>query len=165
MIDPLGAVDAPPPYLVTPTVRQLMSPPQTGIDQFETVMSAARRMRASGAVSLPVTDERGLFLGMLSDRDIVERCAADGHDPRAVTVGSMLDGQQQVVDPDRAADPTVLAMIVRQRLAELPVIENGVLVGMISVADVAVPTVDGMASDSDLDGFWPTDLVVTRGDS
>ncbi len=165
MIDPLGAMDAPQPHLDTPTVRQLMSPPQTGVDQFETVMSAARRMRASGAVSLPVTDERGLFLGMLSDRDIVERCAADGHDPRAVTVGSMLDGQQQVVDPDRAADPTVLAMIVRQQLAELPVIENGVLVGMISVADVAVPMVDSMASDSDLDGFWPTDLVVTRGDS
>ena len=165
MIDPLGAMDAPRPYLVTPTVRQLMSPPQPGIDQFETVMAAARRMRASGAVSLPVSDERGLFLGMLSDRDIVERCAADGHDPRAVTVGSLLDGQQQVVDPDRAADPTVLAMIVRAPLAELPVIENGILVGMISVADIAVPMVDSMASDNDLEGFWPTDLVVTRGDS
>ena len=82
-----------------------------------------------------------------------------------MTVGSLLDGQQQVIDPDRAADPTVLAMIVRQPLAELPVIENGVLVGMISVADVAVPMVDGEASDRDLDGFWPTDLVVTRGES
>jgi CBS domain-containing protein len=165
MIDPLGAMDAPRPNFLTPTVRQLMSPPQPGIDQFDTVMSAARRMRASGAVSLPVSDERGLFVGMLSDRDIVERCAADGRDPRAVTVGSLLQGQQQVIDPDRAADPTVLAMIVRQPLAELPVIENGVLVGMISVADVAIPMVDIGASDNDLDGFWPTDLVVTRGDS
>ncbi len=164
MIDPVGAMDAPRPNLITPTVRQLMSPPQPGIDQFDTVMSAARRMRASGAVSLPVSDERGLFVGMLSDRDIVERCAADGRDPRAVTVGSLLQGQQQVIDPDRAADPTVLAMIVRQPLAELPVIENGVLVGMISVADVAIPMVDIGASDNDLDGFWPTDLVVTRSD-
>jgi CBS domain-containing protein len=164
MIDPVGAMDAPRPNLITPTVRQLMSPPQPGIDQFDTVMSAARRMRASGAVSLPVSDERGLFVGMLSDRDIVERCAADGRDPRAVTVGSLLQGQQQVIDPDRAADPTVLAMIVRQPLAELPVIENGVLVGMISVADLAIPMVDIGASDNDLDGFWPTDLVVTRSD-
>jgi predicted transcriptional regulator len=82
-----------------------------------------------------------------------------------VTVGSLLDGQQQVVDPDRAADPTVLAMIVRAPLPELPVIENGILVGMISVADIAVPMVDSMASDNDLEGFSPTDLVVTRGDS
>ena len=165
MIDPLGAMDAPQPHLDTPTVRQLMSPPQPGIDQFVTVMSAARRMRASGAVAIPVSDERGLFVGMLSDRDIVERCAADGHNPRAVTVGSLLGRQQQVIDPDRAADPTVLAMIVRQPLAELPVVDNGVLVGMISVADVALPMVDGAASDHEIDGFWPTDVVVTRSDS
>jgi CBS domain-containing protein len=162
MIHPSGAT---PPYLVTPTVRALMSPPPTSIDQFETVMSAARRMRASGAASIPVSDERGLFAGMLSDRDIVERCTADGHDPRAVTVGALLQGQQQVIDPDREADPTVLAMIVRQPLAVLPVVENGILVGMISVADVALPMVDGGAGDNDLDGFWPTDLVVTRGET
>jgi CBS domain-containing protein len=160
MIDPIGGEFPAPPPAVQPTVHQLMSPAPPGIDQLETVMSAARRMRATGAVSIPVRDERGLFVGLLSDRDIVERCAADGHDPRAVTVGSLLQGQQQVIDPDRAADSTVLAMIVRQPLAELPVVKNGVLVGMIGVADVAIPMVD-TASDNDLDGFWPTDLVVT----
>jgi CBS domain-containing protein len=165
MIDPLDAIGEPRPVFVTQTVRELMSPAIPSIDQFETVMSAARRMRASGAVAIPVSDERGLFVGMLSDRDIVERCAADGHNPRAVTVGSLLGRQQQVIDPDRAADPTVLAMIVRQPLAELPVVDNGVLVGMISVADVALPMVDGAASDNEIDGFWPTDVVVTRSDS
>jgi CBS domain-containing protein len=165
MIDPLGAMAAPGAPHVSPTVRQLMSPAWPSIDQFDTVMSAARRMRASGAASIPVSDERGLFVGMLSDRDIVERCAADGQDPRAVMVGSLLQGQQQAIDPGRNADPTVLAMIVRQPLAELPVVENGFLVGMISVADVAIPMVDGGAADNDLDGFWPTDLVVTSGES
>ena len=138
-----------------PTVRQLMSPPPPSIDQFETVMAAARRMRASGAVSIPVSDECSLFIGMLSDRDIIERCVADGHNPQAVTVGWLLPRQQPVIDPDRAADAAVLAMIVRQPLAELPVVENGALIGMITVADAAVPLFDGGAADSDLDDFQP----------
>jgi len=151
------------PRVSPPTVRQLMSSPPPSIDQFETVMAAARRMRASGAVSIPVSDECALFMGMLSDRDIIERCVADGHNPRAVTVGWLLPRQQPVIDPDRAADAAVLAMIVRQPLAELPVVENGLLIGMISVADAARPLLDGEVADSDLDGFWPYDLVVTDG--
>ena len=71
--------------------------------------------------------------------------------------------QQPVIDPDRAVDAAVLAMIVRQPLAELPVVENGVLVGMVSVADAAVPLLDDETAESDLDGFWPSDLVVTPG--
>jgi len=152
-----------PPDVAPPTVRRLMSPAPPSIDQFETVMAAARRMRASGAVSIPVSDECALFLGMLSDRDIVERCVADGHNPRAVTVGWLVAAQQTVIDPDRVVDAAVLAMIVRQPLAELPVVENGVLVGVLSVADAAVPLLDGDTAESDLDDFWPSDLVVTPG--
>jgi CBS domain-containing protein len=163
MNDPVGNEASAPPDVAPPTVRRLMSPAPPSIDQFETVMAAARRMRASGAVSIPVSDECALFLGMLSDRDIVERCVADGHNPRAVTVGWLVAAQQTVIDPDRVVDAAVLAMIVRQPLAELPVVENGVLVGVLSVADAAVPLLDGDTAESDLDDFWPSDLVVTPG--
>jgi len=159
MIDPPTSESS--PRAAHPSVRELMAPPRPSIDQFQTVMAAALRLRASGAVSIPVSDEREQFLGMLSDRDIIERCVAEGLNPRAVTVGRLLPQPQPVIDPDRAADAAVLAMIVRQPLAELPVVENGVLVGMISVADAAGPLLDGRVEDSDLDGFWPTDLVVT----
>ena len=163
MNDPVGNEASAPPDVAPPTVRRLMSPAPPSIDQFETAMAAARRMRASGAVSIPVSDECALFLGMLSDRDIVERCVADGHNPRAVTVGWLVAAQQTVIDPDRVVDAAVLAMIVRQPLAELPVVENGVLVGVLSVADAAVPLLDGDTAESDLDDFWPSDLVVTPG--
>jgi CBS domain-containing protein len=162
MIDPLDFEVSLSPQGSPPTVRQLMSPAPPGIDQFETVMAAARRMRASGAVSIPVSDECALFLGMLSDRDIVERCVADGHDPRAVTVGWLLPQQQPMIDPDRVVDAAVLAMIVRRPLAELPVVENGVLIGMISVADAAVPLLDDEFTEPDVDGFQPSELLVTR---
>jgi hypothetical protein len=56
----------------------------------------------------------------------------------------------------------VLAMIVRRPLAELPVVENGVLIGMISVADAAVPLLDDEFTEPDVDGFQPSELLVTR---
>ena len=144
-------------------VRELMSPPPACVDQFETVMDAARRMRASGAVRIAVSDEREMFLGMLSDRDIVERCVAEGRDPKALTIGSLLQPPRPVIDPDRVADTAILAMVVRQPLAELPVVQNGLLVGVLGLADIAVPLLDGDADESDLDGFWQPAQIMVPG--
>ena len=157
MNDPVGNEASAPPDVAPPTVRRLMSPAPPSIDQFETVMAAARRMRASGAVSIPVSDECALFLGMLSDRDIVERCVADGQDPRVTRVGALVQSCEQTVTADHPADSTVLSMVLRQPLGQLPVVENGVLVGVITLAGIASLLID----DRDPDGaasrlFWPT---------
>jgi CBS domain-containing protein len=139
-------------------VRSLMATPPAGIDQFDTVVDAARRMRACGLRAVPVTDERSRFLGMLSDRDILEDSVAAGQYPGAVTVGSLIRPGQASIDPARIADEVLLAMIVAQPLAELPVVQDGRLVGMLSVGDLAVPLLDQldpMALEEDL--LWPGD--------
>jgi CBS domain-containing protein len=128
------------------------------MDQFDTVVDAARRMRASGLRAVPVTDERSRFLGMLSDRDILEDSVAAGQYPSAVTVGSLIRPGQASIDPARIADEALLAIIVAQPLTELPVVQDGRLVGMLSVADLAVPLLDQLepsALEDDL--FWPDD--------
>jgi predicted transcriptional regulator len=93
-------------------VRALMAPAPPGVDQFDSVVDAARRMRAAAISAVPVTDERRRFLGMLSDRDIIERCVADARNPNGVTAGSLISPGQPTIDPDRIADAAVLAMIV-----------------------------------------------------
>jgi CBS domain-containing protein len=139
-------------------VRALMTPAPAGVDQFDSVVDAARRMRASGSTTVPVTDERSQFLGMLSDRDIIERSVADGQNPNAVTAGSLIGPGQVSIDPDRVADRSLLAMIVAVPHAELPVVQDGRLVGMLGIADLAVPLVDQFDEDSlDLDQLWPDD--------
>ena len=139
-------------------VRTLMSQAPPGVDQFVTVVNYARRLRASGTVALPVTDERLLFLGMLSDRDVIEQCVADGQDPNAVTVGSLVRPGQATIDPDRVADAAVLAMIIAQPQAELPVVQDGRLVGLLSIADLAVPMIDQFEDHPlDLDQLWTDD--------
>ncbi len=139
-------------------VKDLMVTPQPGVDQFDTVVDAARRMRASGLRAVPVTDEQSRFLGMLSDRDILEDSVAAGQNPSSVTTGSLIRAGQATVDPARVADEALLAMIVAQPLAELPVVQHGRLVGMLTVADLAVPLLDQLEESSlEHDRHWSDD--------
>ncbi len=131
------------------TVGDLMAPRPSSIDQLDTVVAAARRMRASGLVSIPVTGEGGDFLGMLSDRDIVERCIAAGLDPATTSVGSIFQPGQSTIPPDRIVDASVMLQIAQYATAELPVVEGSRLVGMLSIADVAIPLLGEIDENGD----------------
>jgi len=142
---------------MTMDARQLMTPAQKCLNEFESVVLAARRMRALGVSSIPVSGASDDFIGMLSERDIVERCVAAGQDPRVTRVGALVQNCEQTVAADHPADSSVLSMVLRQPLGQLPVVENGVLVGVITLAGIASLLID----DRDPDGaagrlFWPT---------
>lgn len=130
------------------TVRDLMAPRPSSIDRLEPVVAAARRMRASGLLSIPVTGDSGQFLGMLSDRDIVEQCVAAGLDPATTSVGSIFQPGQSTIPPDRIVDAAVMLQIAQYATAELPVVEGGLLVGMLSIADVAIPLLGEIDGDA-----------------
>lgn len=76
--------------MVTLEARELMTPALSCLDQSDTVVQAARRMRALGVSLLPVACRAGGFLGMVLERDIVERCVAAAADPRVMPVGTLL---------------------------------------------------------------------------
>lgn len=118
------------------TVRQLMTPPPECIMAGGTVSAAARRLRDLGVGSLPVCGEGGRFLGMLSSQDVVDRCVAFGLDPMVVRVGSLMQGRSVWIDPDRPADDAVLEVLFLHADG-LPVVEDGRLVGMVDLVDVA----------------------------
>jgi len=130
-----------------PTVRDLMAPLRSSIDHHDSIVAAARRMRASGLVSIPVTGDQGRFLGMLSDRDIVERCIAAGLDPATTPVRSVVQPGQSTTFPDRVVDAGVMLQIVQHPHAELPVVDGGRLVGMLGIADVAIPLLGDLEDD------------------
>ena len=137
--------------------RQLMTPTRCCLNEAASVVLAARRMRPLGVSSIPVSGSGDDLIGMLSERDIVERCVADAQDPRLISVGSLVQYCEQTVSADHPADATVLSLVLRQPQGQLPVVENGVLVGVITLAGIASILID----DRDPDGgsarmFWPT---------
>lgn len=129
------------------TVRDLMAPRPSSIHHLDTIVAAARRMRASGLVSIPVTGDNGEFLGMLSDRDIVEQCIAAALDPATTTVSAVFQPGQWTILPDRIVDAAVMLQIAQYATAEMPVVEDGRLVGMLSIADVAIPLLGELDAD------------------
>ena len=117
-------------------VSDIMSDRVVTIDEREPVIAAARLLKRMNLGALPVTDRGGKLVGMLTDRDIVLRCVALGGDARTMTAGDVMTRGVVTATPDVIVDDAAKRM-GRGQVRRLPVVENGKLVGMLSLADMA----------------------------
>ncbi|MFJ8435773.1 CBS domain-containing protein [Kitasatospora sp. NPDC094019] len=108
------------------------------VREHETLATAARLMRERDVGALPICGERQKLLGILTDRDIVLKCVAEGLDPERVTAGEVAQGRPMTVEADEDVEQ-VLRVMEQYRVRRLPVINHPEheLVGMISEADIA----------------------------
>lgn len=118
------------------TARDIMHSGAECVGEHETLDSAARRMRDLGVGALPICGDDDRLHGIITDRDIVLRCVAEGLDPSTVTASSLAQGKPFTVDADTDVDQ-VLEVMMSHRIRRLPVIEDKRVVGMISEADLA----------------------------
>ena len=117
-------------------VSDIMSDRVVTIDEREPVIAAARLLKRMNLGALPVTGRGGKLVGMLTDRDIVLRCVALGGDARTMTAGDVMTRGVVTATPDVKVDDAAKRM-GRGQVRRLPVVENGKLVGMLSLADMA----------------------------
>src|SRR3982751_3839521 len=89
-----GAVGTPDPRIqvhverrAMATARDIMSGGAECAGENETLADAARKMRDLDVGSLPICGEDNRLKGMLTDRDIVVRCLAEGGDPMSTRAG------------------------------------------------------------------------------
>jgi CBS domain-containing protein len=117
------------------TARDLMHEGAECIDSTESVATAAAKMRSMDVGCLPVCGQDGKIAGMITDRDIVVECVAQGRDMTTCMAGELATGRPVYVD---AGDPVdeVLRTMEQHQVRRVPVIENHRLVGMISEADL-----------------------------
>ena len=108
------------------------------VGERETVADAARIMRQQHVGALPICGDSDVLVGILTDRDIVLKCVAEGRDPEAVTCGDLAEGRPLIIEGDEDVD-LVLTTMEEHRVRRLPVINHPEhrLIGMISEADVA----------------------------
>lgn len=117
-------------------VSELMNPSVVTVSQDESVALAARLLSRNNVGSLPVRGPGGELRGMVTDRDIVLRCVAADAAPERTSVGEIMTRSVVTVSPgddiQRASQLMGLAQVRR-----LPVTENGKLVGILSLGDMA----------------------------
>lgn len=117
-------------------VSDIMSPHMISIRQDEPVSAAARLLTRHNLGSLPVCGADGNLRGMVTDRDIVLRCVAAEEDPLAVPAGDIMSRRCATVPPDADVREAARRMAAEQ-VRRLPVVEDGRLVGILSLGDLA----------------------------
>ena len=117
-------------------VRDAMTPNVATASAETSLEEIATMMRSEDTGAIPIVEE-GELLGLITDRDIVIRCVAEGRDPAEVFAEDILSERLEVVDPDTDVEEALDLMGCHQ-IRRLPVVENGELVGMVSLGDLAV---------------------------
>jgi CBS domain-containing protein len=100
----------------------------------ETLEEAADRMSWHEVGALPVFDGQQHLVGIITERDLTA-ALAEGADPIRTTVSDYMTPAPEVLRPDSElaeAAHTMLQLGVRH----LPVVQNGRLVGVLSMRDV-----------------------------
>ncbi len=117
-------------------LKEIMSRSVVCIHTEETVDVAARMLTHYNIGVLPVCDDQGKLVGMITDRDVVIRCVASGRLPEKTRVKDIMTGHVVCASPEM--DTGVAAHLMgREQVRRLPVVEQGKLCGMISVGDLA----------------------------
>ncbi|MFD7643531.1 CBS domain-containing protein [Kitasatospora sp. NPDC059795] len=120
------------------TAKEIMHPGAECVTGEQTLADAARIMRERDVGALPICGENQKLLGIVTDRDIVLRCVAEGRDPSTVQCLELALGRPMVIEENEDAD-LALGLMEDHRVRRLPVINHPdhKLVGMISEADIA----------------------------
>jgi CBS domain-containing protein len=116
-------------------VRDIMSQDVTALAPSISIADVAAIMRQLEIGSLPVMDQDQL-IGIITDRDIVVRVVAEGLDPHMETAEYHMTRDPIVAAPDWPVDRAAQLMLSRQ-FRRLPVMEQGRLVGYLSLRDLA----------------------------
>ena len=117
-------------------VQDLMNPSVVTIEPGSSAALAARLISRHNVGSLPVCGDDRRLRGVVTDRDIVLRCVAAEEDPAQTPVRDIMTRGCTTVSPgDDCREATRLMSLHQVR--RLPVVEDGKLVGVISLADVA----------------------------
>jgi CBS domain-containing protein len=116
--------------------RDIMHPGAECIGEGDSVAAAAQKMRDLGVGSLPICGADDRLHGIVTDRDIVLRCIAEGRDPAQVRAGDLAQDTLFWVEAS-AGVGEVLHQMEDHHVKHLPVIDNHRLVGIITEADLA----------------------------
>jgi CBS domain-containing protein len=117
-------------------VKDLMNPSVVSIEPGSSAALASRLISRHNVGALPVCAGDGKLRGIVTDRDIVLRCIAAEEDPSQTAVRDIMTRGCATISPQADCRMATQLMSDRQ-VRRLPVVEDGRLVGMLSLADLA----------------------------
>lgn len=82
-----------------------------------------------------VRDAKGVLIGILSERDIVRQLKIDGAAALDARVSACMTRRPFTCTTEHSVDE-LMAMMTERRIRHIPVVEDGLLIGLVSIGDV-----------------------------
>jgi len=124
-----------------------------------TVAAAAKEMdrRRVGAI-LVIEDSR--IIGIFTERDVLSRVVAAGIDPNTTPIDRVMTRNPITVASSTTIEE-VMALFTNMRFRHLPVVDDGRLVGLVSIGDILRSMVDSHRNEAEqlkqyIAGGYPT---------
>jgi CBS domain-containing protein len=105
------------------------------IDSNDTIKNACNLYKDNKIGSLLVIENKDV-VGIVTERDIIERTICLDKDPKTTPIKEIMSGNVKTVDVDDRINYAV-DILRENNIKKLPVTENGELVGIITVTDIA----------------------------
>lgn len=125
-------------------VRDVMTTPAVTVRPDLPLHAVARLLDERGVTALPVVDDHQHIVGMVSETDVVRDAVLrdpwahdlhPSHGAFTTRVADVMTFNPITVPPDTEL-PVVADVLVTNRVKSLPVVEGGVVVGIISRRDI-----------------------------
>jgi len=114
----------------------------------EKTIAAVATELAARRIGALVVVERGHLIGIVSERDIVKAIGFNGLDVLGDPVASIMI-RDVVTCREWEKINTVMARMTRRRFRHLPVVEEGELVGIVSIGDVVKARIEQVEFEAD----------------
>lgn len=110
------------------TSNVLYAKPDTSLEQI------AQYMKQQNIGSIPVCNDNGEVLGIVTDRDIVLRAVSEGN--RNATAKDVMTSKVVYANSNMSAHDATNLM-AKNQIRRLPIVDNNKLVGIVAMADIA----------------------------
>lgn len=116
------------------------------IEQAAPIASAIESLSDHGIGVLIVTETEGKMVGIISERDIVRAVTAKGKAALEIPVSEFMTREvKSCTRPDKLVD--IMQRMSEGRFRHFPVLEDGQLVGVISIGDVVKSRIEELEQE------------------
>ena len=122
------------------------------------IATVIRILKLENIGALVVTEEAGNIAGIISERDIVRALVDHGGALRETRVSELMTRTVKTTTPD-ANIKDVMSEMTRSRVRHLPVVEDGRLIGIVSIGDVVKNRLEELETETSV----LRDYIVGRG--
>ncbi|MFD1943222.1 CBS domain-containing protein [Paradevosia shaoguanensis] len=118
------------------------------IPAYARLSEAVDILNANNIGAVVVTDRSRAVIGILSERDIVRQLGVHGADALDLEIGDSMSSA--VITCTRSTSVAMLAeRMTEYRIRHIPVIENGDLLGIVSIGDVVKRKIEETEQEAD----------------